>query len=347
MEQELWDGIKEQQEKIKLLEQRLNVQEKSNQILVRANQQLIEWIDGIVAEQNHYKENIEFELNDPHRICRSGRYWYPQIATIDETLEEIINNRKSIARFGDGEFSTIEGRIRHHFQNERDEELGYQLKKVLTSNNSSLLVAIADNYGDLSKYSVQTRREIRAYMTPEVRLEQLSLLDRNRKYYNAYITRPYVIYDENEQKNAKSRFSKLQKIWDNKECIFVEGEYTAMGVNNDLFVNARSIQRIIAPAENAYHLYERILNTCLEQSKEKIFLLALGPTATVLAYDLCRLGYQAIDIGHIDLEYEWFLQGTGGRTVVKGKYNNEVANGDQPEKIKEKNYLNQIIEFCV
>ena len=34
--------------------------------------------------------------------------------------------------------------------------------------------------------------------------------------------------------------------------------------------------------------------------KRKInyFLLALGPTATVLAYDLCKMGYQAVDIGH-------------------------------------------------
>jgi len=30
----------------------------------------------------------------------------------------------------------------------------------------------------------------------------------------------------------------------------------------------------------------------------------LGPTTTVLAYDLYKNGYQAIDIGHVDLEHE-------------------------------------------
>lgn len=42
-------------------------------------------------------------------------------------------------------------------------------------------------------------------------------------------------------------------------------------------------------------------------NKAKLVLIALGHTATVLAYDLAEVGYQAIDIGHIDIEYEWFL----------------------------------------
>ena len=39
-------------------------------------------------------------------------------------------------------------------------------------------------------------------------------------------------------------------------------------------------------------------------------LLALGPTATVLAYDLSKLGYQAIDIGHLPNCY-WQWKGSG------------------------------------
>ena len=42
-------------------------------------------------------------------------------------------------------------------------------------------------------------------------------------------------------------------------------------------------------------------------SKNKLILIALGPTATVLSYDLYKLGYHVIDIGHADIEYEWFL----------------------------------------
>ena len=80
---------------------------------------------------------------------------------------------------------------------------------------------------------------------------------------------------------------------------------TGLGVGNDLFGNAGSIQRILAPAENAFSKYPQILDACMEQPEDSLFLLALGPTATVLASDLCKAGRQAVDIGHVDLEYEW------------------------------------------
>ncbi|MBU4465609.1 MAG: DUF1792 domain-containing protein, partial [Actinobacteria bacterium] len=35
----------------------------------------------------------------------------------------------------------------------------------------------------------------------------------------------------------------------------------------------------------------------------------LGPTATVLAYDLHRAGYRALDLGHIAKSYDWWLRG--------------------------------------
>ena len=91
------------------------------------------------------------------------------------------------------------------------------------------------------------------------------------------------------------------------------------------------------------YAYDKILECCKDQAKDKLFLLALGPTATVLAYDLCKIGYQAVDIGHIDLEYEWFLKGQGCRTEIVGKYNNELAGGDKPVEIQDKQYQSQII----
>jgi hypothetical protein len=49
-----------------------------------------------------------------------------------------------------------------------------------------------------------------------------------------------------------------------------------------------------------------VLNEDVKLSDKNILILiSLGPTATVLAYDLAKLGYWAIDIGHIDNEYEW------------------------------------------
>lgn len=55
-----------------------------------------------------------------------------------------------------------------------------------------------------------------------------------------------------------------------------------------------------------------------------MIICALGMTATVLAYDLSNIGYQAIDLGHIDIEYEWLRMKATSKLPVPGKYTNEA-----------------------
>ena len=76
--------------------------------------------------------------------------------------------------------------------------------------------------------------------------------------------------------------------------------------------------------------------------RDKLILIALGPTATVLAYDLAKEGYWAIDIGHLDLEYEWFLKGEG-YSYIPQKYNNEVPGDDEVIQIHDMGYEKSIL----
>lgn len=116
-----------------------------------------------------------------------------------------------------------------------------------------------------------------------------------------------------------------------------------MGIGNDLFDNASDIQRILCPAEHAFDHYDEILAKAMEQDKNRLVLIALGATATVLSYDLANAGFQALDIGHIDLEYEWMLAGQGEKIPIRHKYNNEVAGGNIVEDIHDSTYDSQII----
>ena len=51
------------------------------------------------------------------------------------------------------------------------------------------------------------------------------------------------------------------------------------------------------------------LDACLQyDDKDSLFALALGPTATVLAYDLSLQGYQALDLGHIVKSYDLYCK---------------------------------------
>lgn len=325
------------------MQQRIITLEKSNQILIKSQKQFIDWMEETLEDIEHFRENVSFEIQDNRYTKMQGEFWYPVIATEEDTLYRLIYERASIARFGDGEFSAIQGRIRHKFQTAKSEKLANMLKEVLNSNENNLLIAIADNYGNLDKYTKQAKREIRHYMTRQVRKEHLKLLQRGKIYYNAYITRPYVMYADNQTTAPLYRFKQLKKIWDNRTCIFVEGNKTGLGVGNDLFDNAKSIQRILAPSENAFTKYDQIIEKCLSQPTDSLFLIALGPTASVLAYALCKADYQAIDIGHLDLEYEWFLKGAGCRTFVEGKYNNEILGGEKVVAIRDNKYYNQVI----
>ena len=76
-----------------------------------------------------------------------------------------------------------------------------------------------------------------------------------------------------------------------------------------IFDNTNSIERILCPPVNAFEKYDTILEQVKKYGTQKLILIALGHTATVLTYDLAIAGYQAIDIGHVDIEYEWYKLG--------------------------------------
>ena len=92
-------------------------------------------------------------------------------------------------------------------------------------------------------------------------------------------------------------------------------------------------------------MHLNIINTIKKNvRKNKLILIALGPTATILAYDLYKLGYLAIDIGHIDIEYEWFLRKANTKIPIKNKYVNEIRRRKNKfTKVKDKSYFHQII----
>lgn len=319
--------------------------------LYDANSELILHLSKLIGdvtrnENAHYVtrarcDNAKFEILDPRGSM--SELFYPYIVSRKETVAKIYKERKSIARFGDGEFSAIAKKDRHKFQ-KIDSRLSERLNEVLNSKHPNLLIAIADNYGRLDKFTEHAADGIRFYMTEDARELHQELLDGERIYYNAYMSRPYVMYQDNDTDMPKQRFGMLKKIWENRTVIVVEGEKTRTGVGNDLLGNAKEVKRIIAPAVNSFDRYDDILKASLEQGEEDIlYLIAMGPSAGILAYDLTVKGYQAVDIGHIDLEYEWFLAGKGVRVPIPHKYNNEYKDGDQVVDVDDPVYEAQII----
>lgn len=103
---------------------------------------------------------------------------------------------------------------------------------------------------------------------------------------------------------------------------------TCLGYGNDLFDNAKSIKRILCPNKNAWDKYDEILDAVIHNTtKADLIILALGMTATIMAYDLALSGRQALDLGHSDIEYEWMKMGAVEKVAIPGKFTNEAKDG--------------------
>lgn len=266
----------------------------------------------------------------------------PEIISMDDTIDAIIERRASISRFGDGEFDIIFGRFQP-FQ-PYNKQLQIRLQQVLKANDESdsFLVGIPDCYGDLSHFTQDAQNHWRIRLDKE-RYKWYRILNRKAPYYHAQISRFY--FDWADKSNSHHWADKLKKIWENRNVLIVEGEKSRMGVGNDLFEGVTSIRRILCPAVNAFEKYNEILKSIQANAlSDDLILIALGQTASVLAYDLYKLGYQAVDIGHIDVEYEWMEMGATKKERIPGRFMNEIDGGKFiDENFDDSTYSNQII----
>lgn len=240
-------------------------------------------------------------------------YWFHRLGlvknkilvkSIDETIEQLVTTEKSLVRLGDGEIKLISGKD-IPFQTS-DVVLAERLKSILTQNEENLLVALPDVFTDVSQYIDTSQTFWKEHMLFH-RKEYVKYCNLERVYENAFFSRPYIMYKD--KKRAGILFEYMKKIWEKKEIVFVEGEISHNAVDVDLFEGAKSIERIICPSAQAWSVYDDIYAACKGLPKEKLFLISLGAAGKVLAMDLHHDGYRVLDVGSLDMEYGWFLEG--------------------------------------
>lgn len=265
----------------------------------------------------------------------------PKIMSMEQTLELVMAENKSLARYGDGEFEMMRGNVRPWFQTP-DELLTKKLKKYFADKDSRVLIAIADDFGNLEKFNTDAADAIREYMMPDVREEIMSYIDMQYIYGDAYVSRPYILYNDHSQ--ADRVFRLFKQLWKDRNILIVEGKYSRLGVANDLFDSAKSVRRIICPEKNVFSIYDKVKECIIENTNNgDLVLVSLGPTATLLAYELTFDNIQTIDIGQIDNEYEWFLMKASTRKQICGKSVSELTWCRKPEEVYDKKYENEII----
>lgn len=248
------------------------------------------------------------------------RFWPPCILSKKDTLEYIKEKKCSIGRFGDGEVSLI-AMIGIGFQRP-SLKLRRELIEIAKSNDPLFLVCIPIILTDSSEITDSSKKWWKS---------NLKLMGAIWKHYFSFrpyfgdtqITRPWL--NTQNEKIATLCFSSLSNEWQNKNIVLIEGSKSRVGVGNAFLNGAKSVKRILCPVKNAYSKIDEIEKAAKNFSKDTLFLLALGPTATVLAYRLHKSGYRALDIGHMDIEYEWWKMKATQKVPVKNKYVNEAG----------------------
>ena len=135
-------------------------------------------------------------------------------------------------------------------------------------------------------------------------------------YIPTEITQMYMHFNDYD---FHRYFEKIKDIWRNKDIVIVCGDGVFNNIENNIFDCASSIEYVYCPTTNAFAKYDEILSRLKQLDKSKLQILILGPTATVLAYDLHNLGYRVLDFGHIAKDYDAYC-----KKLVKNHANIEI-----------------------
>ena len=265
---------------------------------------------------------INAALRYPAAQARVKRY---SVMSIEETIDLLLHNPQlSLARYGDGELEmTWYKNI--GFQ-PFDPKLSVRLKALLQQDsaaNPNCLICLPDAF--------RTTRNMRSesalfwFFHKSFYFKHYeALLNKQVRYGNTSVTRPY--HDYKGKQLSRTIFDKFKQLYQGRRVLIVEGSGTRLGLGNDLLEGASEVKRITTLNRNAFSVYDRLFETVSRNAVNfDLVLISLGPTATVLAYDLSQQGIRCIDSGHVDIEYEWMLASATTKIIVEGKNVNEAG----------------------
>lgn len=216
---------------------------------------------------------------------------YPQVTGEVETLALVCQGR-SLSRYGDGEFKMaahdagIKSQIADPFLSER-------LRGIL-HDSGNCLVGIPNIHQVIAEHVSDQKVE---HWSKYLRFRAL-LADRS--YVSSFVTRP----DSAPRINTPEYWGMVESLWLGQDVTLVRGSGKSLCADD--LVGAHEVREILAPRQHAWAEYRQLLDRI--GTPERV-LICLGPTATVMAVDLCAKGVHAIDLGHVGLFWRKQLRG--------------------------------------
>ena len=265
----------------------------------------------------------------------------PKVMSIEQTVDHVLTTGCSLVRFGDGELAILRGQ-RISYQDPAP-QLSEALRDALVIDRPNVLICVPGVFDGMPEIDAAPRHWwIKQLLRGNA--QWLALTGTDRLFGNAFLSRPYLMYQNFDAARIARLFESIKALWADRHVTIVEGNETRFGVGNDLLDNATSVTRILCPSRNAFEALDLIEARCLTVTPDNLFLIALGPAAKPLVVRLWRAGRRALDIGHLDIEYEWFVRGATGPILVPGKAMDGTVGPRQDDATQhDRLYFDQII----
>lgn len=226
---------------------------------------------------------------------------YPPVVGELETLERVLAGA-SLARYGDGEFKHCKGQA--NVSQVPDARLTQRLRQIL-HDSGDCLVGIPNLHSDTPKHAFWQGQTWAAEFLAD------------RAYVSAFITRP----DSAPWINTPDYWAALETLWVGQEVAVVHG--SGKSLKPEDLTGAEVVHSVACPRQHAFEEYDAILQRILATKATRV-LLCLGPTATVLAVDLCARGVHAVDLGHVALFLRKFRRGESMSLTKDDKSHDKV-----------------------
>ena len=270
-----------------------------------------------------FDEELNKWLKDVHWEVKTQRVYLNQMRRYDfykdfnryisskqlsfiETLLFIREKKINYGRFGDGEFGIM---LTNSFKLAFQPQSGRLIDKmteVLKKPIDNFLVGMPHLFDDDRYFGVYSN-----YLP-----KMIDKLENHTVFGNSHVSRP--VFFELYQEDAVKAW---RQLWEGLSVTFVTGEGSRFSYTPELFDNLKSYILYETRPVDAFSDYDKILAD-LKDDKSDLILMSLGPTATILAYDLAKEGKWAFDIGHITNSFDNKIKGTGEwpeKLAVKSK----------------------------
>lgn len=260
-----------------------------------------------VIKKTRFYELLRFYLK--YNIFRnkiiSARNFYSSnnlnVLSKTETISIIKQNRLSFVRIGDGEMYCLMNQMKNKTSSNNlcDNFMRDYLRMILKNDNEKLLIGLLngpndiDNINSTAKYPKQLN--LYEYIWFRFYPKIFRYVDLTKTYGNV---RAFKISTESD-----INYSALEGILSNENEVLVISENGLINSYHEIFSLSKTINYVFCPSIHSHKSWEEILLNCKQYPQNHLFILSAGFLSKIIAFELSKLGYWAIDIGAVPVLY--------------------------------------------